>query len=544
MPRLRLLVAGAAALATALPAVARADVEFKFGGAISSDIRYRWNGEDVPVTFPNQLQLMKNGFSRNENLIKAQLQLRIGEKIKAVADADLYLYGFSDVHNIDSLTLRENVDPYRLEVTSAYIDIYKLAPGLDLRIGRQVVVWGSADKFNPTNNVNALDFSDPLLFGKALGNNMVRIDYNPIGDWTLTGVLVPIFRPAQLPRTATVALLDPYRPLGVADGGNLARNIYIFGTQLDKPDIIRTYTSVPEPSINNLQWGLRLAGRVLNQDFSLSWYHGRFTFPTPSTALFHQPATKAGGIKSVDVGVMWPRMDVLGADLGGTLPKLGGMGYWIEAALIFPQRVDYAIYTDMDGAGRQEVRITEARLSNTYFANVDDQGVLSTRFPTGINRAMLVDSTPFLKLTVGGDWSIGKHVYLNLQYVHGFFDEFGDGWAWRQSSEKQDSDQTHIWKQRRIGDYGVGGLDLKFLSDTLLLRLFGIIKMPSMYFDGGVKFDEYRATGMIFPQIAYQVWDGTEITLGAFIYLGDRSTKFGDPATGASEGFLKVKFTY
>ena len=107
-----------------------------------------------------------------------------------------------------------------------------------------------------------------------------------------------------------------------------------------------------------------------------------------------------------------------------------------------------------------------------------------------------------------------------------------------------DLDQHNIYKQRRIGDYAVGGLDFKFLSDTLLLRLFGIVKLPSLYFDGGPKFDEYHATGMLFPQIAYQVWDGTELSLGAFVFFGDRSTKFGDPATGASELFMKAKFTY
>ena len=31
---------------------------------------------------------------------------------------------------------------------------------------------------------------------------------------------------------------------------------------------------------------------------------------------------------------------------------------------------------------------------------------------------------------------------------------------------------------------------------------------------------------------------------GSFVFLGDRSTKFGDPAAGATELFLKARFTY
>ena len=47
-------------------------------------------------------------------------------------------------------------------------------------------MWGTGDKFNPTNNLNTLDLSDPLLFGKALANNMIRADWNPWGDLILT----------------------------------------------------------------------------------------------------------------------------------------------------------------------------------------------------------------------------------------------------------------------------------------------------------------------------------------------------------------------
>src|SRR3954454_7479325 len=145
----------AAIVLTLLCGVARADVDFKFGGMISSDIRYRLAGEEVPpdgqpVPFPSQQRLLRYGFSRNENIIKAQLPLGIASKVKAVADVDFVWYGYSDVNDIEGATLHERVDPYRLEAHAAYIDVYKILPRLDLRIGRQVVVWGTADKFNPT----------------------------------------------------------------------------------------------------------------------------------------------------------------------------------------------------------------------------------------------------------------------------------------------------------------------------------------------------------------------------------------------------------
>src|SRR5256714_3987814 len=198
--------------------VARADlVDIKFGGQIASDIRFRLGGEEIPpgnnpAFFPSQQKLLRYGFSRNENLIKTQLTLTLADRVKAVADVDFYWYGYSDVNDINSETLHERVDPYRLEAQAAYVDIYKILPHLDVRIGRQVVVWGTADKFNPTNNLNTLDLSDPLLFGKALANQMIRLDWNPWRDLIITAVVVPIFRPAQLPRTAPLAVTQVNRP--------------------------------------------------------------------------------------------------------------------------------------------------------------------------------------------------------------------------------------------------------------------------------------------------------------------------------------------
>src|SRR3954469_24093644 len=218
-----LLAVAAVVVSIALgPSPARADIDIKFGGQIASDIRFRIGGANIPAPdvvapYPSQQRLLKNGFSRNENLIKAQLSLGIADKVKAVADVDFYWYGYSDLNDLNSDTYHERVDPYRLQAPRAHVDIYRVLPHLDLRIGRQVVVWGSGDKFNPTNNLNTLDLSDPLLFGKALGNNMIRADWNPWGDVVLTAVWVPIFRPAQIPRTAPVAITEPFRPAPVQE---------------------------------------------------------------------------------------------------------------------------------------------------------------------------------------------------------------------------------------------------------------------------------------------------------------------------------------
>jgi hypothetical protein len=517
---------------SSLASGAYADVEFKFGGAISSDIRYRLNGEEVPpdglpTPYPSQQRLLKYGFSRNENLIKAQMTLGIASKVKAVADVDFVWYGYSDVNDIDSETLHERVDPYRLEAHAAYIDVYKILPKLDLRIGRQVVVWGTADKFNPTNVVNTLDLSDPLLFGKAIANDMIRLDFNPIGDLIVTAVWVPIFRPAQLPRTAPLALTQVQRPAPVQED-SIREHLGALALAMP-PNLINVFAMQPDPSIQNSQVAVRVGWRIpkIDVDVSAMYYYGRFGIPTPSFTV-----NAANSV--VNALVMWPRMQVVGLDFAGSIEKLKGLGYWFEGGVYFPQKITYGIYNDSFGGHDPVTFVQDATNPNNYNVKIG--------YPEAM-RGTVIPDTPFLKLTVGLDYSWNKYVYTNLQYVHGFIDEFGAGKQCYALPGEGPGGATRC--EARIGEYLVAGADVKLFNDALLLRFFGAFKLPHVDDLMGAMVDQVpRFTAVLFPQISWAVWDATELSVGAFVFLGDTASKFGDPAAGASEIFAKAKFTY
>ena len=529
---------------------ARADVDLKFSGSISSDMRFRIQGQEraLPTPTPSQWTLLKNGFSRNENRIRAQLGIKLGQKIRGVADAELMLYGFSDLRDIDSATLRDRVDPYYLEVHAAYIDVYNLfgdvIPRFDLRLGRQTVPWGAADKFNPISNLNTLDLSDPLLFGRALANNMIRADWNPVGDLQITAVLVPVFRPAQLPRTAPFALLDPLRPAPVLDQGvrtalDNERAVYVpvkdpvTGVLLPAGRTLTVEADVlaPEVSAANMQVGGHVTWELLGQDMGLSYYHGRFGIPVPawsvSTGTLDQNVTLTQ--------LVYPRMDVAGVEMAGSIERLGGMGYWIEAAVFFPSEVQLGLY--------DAITSPTAPRAMEYLPAADGRYYRST-LPVGAQgqRPLVIDRTPFPKATIGADYAFGGHVYVNIQYVHGFIDEFGGGRVARPRKDSIDvAAQPRV--EARVGDYVVAGLDLKLLNERLLLRLFGVIKLPSVDLQTRL-WDDWAPTGVLFPQIIWNVFDGTELMVGSFVMLGDRSTKFGDPAAGATEVFVRGKVSF
>jgi hypothetical protein len=560
MPRSSVLASSALSLVPAalitLSALtpAQADIDFKFSGYISSDIRFRVLADErpPPTPQPTQWTLLKNGVSRNENRIRAALTAKLGQKVRAVADVEMVTWGFSDLSNIDSSTLRPYVDPYYFEFHGAYVDILNIfgnaIPRFDLRIGRQTVPWGSADKFNPISNLNTLDLSDPLMFGRALANNMIRADWNPIGDLNFTAVLVPVFRPAQLPRTAPLALLDSLRPAPVADQEVRAaldreRGIYVPAIDpatgmITRPAAgtltVTTDVLAPEISAANMQAGLRTTWKLLEQDFGVSYYHGRFGVPVPawsiSTGQLFNNLTKTA--------VVYPRMDVIGVEMAGAISKLAGMGYWIEAAVYVPGEVTLSLYDAITAMDPNNPRPMEYVFDPAC-------GMVCRRYqPIGqpAQKPVVIEKTPFVKATIGVDHTIAQRVYVNFQYVHGFIDEFGAGRAARPRRSAMDLNESPR-VESRVGDYLVAGVDIKALREQLLFRLFGVFKLPSVDLASRL-WDDWAPTGVLFPQIIWRVFDGTELMIGGFIMLGDRSTKFGDPAAGGSEIFAKAKVSF
>jgi len=101
-------------------------------------------------------------------------------------------------------------------------------------------------------------------------------------------------------------------------------------------------------------------------------------------------------------------------------------------------------------------------------------------------------------------------LYLNVQYLHGFLDEFG--------SDKLD-------------DYLVAGMDFKLARDKVLLRTFGIYNFQDN-------------SWVLFPQLVLTPFSGGEFQIGSFLFFGDEDTKFGSAVAGRSTLFTKAKVSF
>jgi hypothetical protein len=574
------LVAALAALASTAPAVASADdPAWDMQLKVESDLRFRLESEYTGSVLHQTG--VPAGVERNQNMLGARFVVA-WENVKAVAEADLFLFGYqSELEGIGALSEIDEIQPYRIDVPELYVEVSDLVlDGFNLRVGQQIVSWGVADQFNPTNLLNSDDLIDPLLFGKQLGNFMVKADYWVTDDYSISAVLVPLFRPARLPTTASLGVAQLGRVPFLED--ELRWRVETERSAAERffqtPTVLNSVTiDTPDTSFENMQAAFRLAGTVLEQDWALSYYYGRNDFPVPLKNHTTQDAAVrcaeppfgelcTAGHLLTDVTLGYPKMHAYGLNVAGEI----FVGYRVEAALYVPEK--------------SKMKLTQQGVTLGGFPvpepeyDYDGDGVSGP----GRKRPTIVDDTPFLKWTVGLDYTFPANVYANLMWVHGLADEFGAGdWIGGANEVRASGFAPGITElpefldrcvdltalpprvvgtrcareilRPRIADYIVAGVDVRFLDDQLLTRLFTILEV-SGYQESTVARGERVVNAMpfytpegfsasIFPEVSYNFGNGLELAAGSLFNLGKTYTKFGDPAAGGSVTFLRARYT-
>jgi len=449
--------------------------------------------------------------SRNENRIEFYFAYTPNKHVQVVGEVDPVLMGTNQSRELDDLASQVYIQRFHLESRAAYVALTDIAPGLDIKVGRQIVVWGTADKFNPTNNINADDLEDRPLFTEPIANQMAVIDYAPLRDRDklyFQGIYVPLFFPALLPPSAAAGLKDPYAETPFVNQSELGKITYLQEDYLPKnPKLVPQvfgHVEMPENKFSNGQFAFKMGSRLGEVDISASYYYGRHDIPMPveaKTTMTHalndgtEPAD--GYYFRSDVRLIYPKMQVIGLDFATQVPFLGNMGLWGEAALIIPEAKQFHIdLPPLPGGG---VDVTP----NDNMAN-----------PEAFIAGPAVKKQPFVKATAGFDYTFGKHVYVQAQYLRGMINEFGAG---------------------HIGNYILGGTDLIFFGRKLVFRAFGLVDLP------GNNPKSKGPSGVIAPALLFAPpWGYVNFELGSFALLGGDKTYFGQKATGSSIVYFKV----
>lgn len=232
-------------------------------------------------------QLEKEELARSRLALKASIQeqLPIGRLYSS-------LLGWLDPKDED-----------HLELEQLYVDIY--TPSADLRIGRQLVSWGTADGINPTDYINPKDLFDPLeaeFRKKPL--TMVQATYYG-SQGSITGVIVPEFNGQEVPEQ-------------VAES---------FPIEFPEPN-------EPEDWQERIQYGLRAETYLAGYDWQLSLYRG--WDPYPALWSIAQPNPQGDPPVILSPHASYRRITKAGLAFAGTL---GDVGLWGEGARMWPEKI-------------------------------------------------------------------------------------------------------------------------------------------------------------------------------------------------------------
>jgi len=566
----------------------RPRLNIELGGHLQTDLRFRPNELTAGNWYDRQT--LPAGISRAEVIAKMKAKARFG-RFQGVLDLDFVLIGKHDQpEDLSALSDRTALHPFRVEAHSAYLQVRDLfTSGLDLRVGQQIVMWGVGDQFNPTNNLNADDLEDPLLFGEQQGNLMARLDYTIKDVWTISAVLVPIFKPALLPASGAMnaAAVDRLPFSDEAFRHRVHSESALSEQFLGFPTVLEAAIPVlPELSASNMQFAFRAAGSVFGQDLALSFYRGRFDFPQPylnhsildetpqcendppaPITRYDEPAEDEeciNGLIRTTTYLGYPRINVLGFNWAGEIPVIG-LGYRFEVGVFFPEEQYLTIL-------KPEVPLDPGP-PGEYDYDLDGEAG-GTPPATSPNK-------PFAKWTLGLDYSVGP-VMFNVQWVHGMVDEFGNGdfitpgYVARQGDTDApvlapEEGAPNLYEcgtsgngercareilRPRIADYLVFGVDVNFARNAGLFRLFTLWDLggyQSTYWDDSIgarvteekhPFTDEGFSAVIYPELRYNFGGGFELHVGALLQFGKSYTKFGDPAGGGHQIFTRARYSF
>ena len=316
----------------------------------------------------------------NENRLTIKLGKRITENSKFYSEVWFRNIGLPQISSSSDLYNKGIIDPYNIEIREAYVQLFGfLSPKLDIKIGRQRIAWGTADKLNPTDNLNPYDLEDVLDFGRHRGSDAISFDYYFNSEFSLQGAYIPFFQPANMPIGVFADALTP--SMEMPPGMTLVD----FTDEIEMPRYNLAESSTA---------GIKFKGFAAGLDFSLSYVWGRDGLPVSTYNTF-MPVDTTGGI-SINSDLSFYRTHIFGADLAGSI---GGVGVWAEAAAFLPEN--------------------EVVMTNDFSAFYPDSPVPVTQ------DSVVLKNEVYTKFVIGADYNFANGTYLNIQYLHGFVNERG-----------------------------------------------------------------------------------------------------------------------
>jgi hypothetical protein len=164
--------------------------------------------------------------------------------------------------------LQQDETKLNVDLREAYVNTY-VGP-LDLRLGHQIIVWGRADAFNPTNNLTPLDLRvrSPLEDDRRLANLGLRAFLN-LAPLRIEAVWLPIYRATQVPGVVSPSYVDfkyTSYPRPALQNGTEAARVHLELPAFEASvSYLYGYAPLPGLALNGVSQGLPVGDSVIPQ---------------------------------------------------------------------------------------------------------------------------------------------------------------------------------------------------------------------------------------------------------------------------------------
>ena len=243
-----------------------------------------------------------------------------------------------------------------------YIGTYALIPNSDIKAGKLIISWGSADMLSPLDNFNPLP-PGMSFTSMTQKNGVLAADatyyFNDITY--LQAIVLPSFVPSYMPKKYEEQMY-----------------LSMFAPQFQAQGIEITSVNISHALPEKPAWGIKLSRCFSSFDAAISYYNGYYFNGYPETM---QPVPDASGMV-LDLGLGYPEKSVFGFEFQGDFPGIEGATLRGDLAYITPQ---------------------------PWQVQGED---------------MLKD--PYLKAVIGADYTTSFDLYLNANFIWGFVSEEGD----------------------------------------------------------------------------------------------------------------------
>ncbi|MGM0438135.1 MAG: DUF1302 family protein [Bacillota bacterium] len=398
-------------------------------------------------------------------------------------DKSIYLnpvfkLNYDENSGIDDLSLNEKLgeDSEYDFLKEAYFDYY--LENTDLRVGRQIIDWGSAYELNPTDVINPRDFTAEDPTSAQLGVASIKGDYYFDYRTSLTGVVVGQHRPSPIP-SVLGTMVDKKAKGMIAE--NVSNNIY-------KNLIDRGFSpEVAEQDANNY------TTKIMENNFSINdpEKRGMEDLSDPEIALQFTRRNFKGYDLSVNYFKGYGDIPLITGDYSQIQKELAPI---IESYILAEQdpNVDPSIETVSLDFGYKETQ-SIGFSGRGSLANI---GVWSE-----INYNQNEDDEKKLDLVIGGDYTFENGFYTVAQLFH------------------------RNYKDYEINEILENNGKDKLLTNENYLILHGEMPFRSIHtFKGDIIADLEDDGYMINPAVEFSLANDYNLDIGAVV-MNDESNK-------------------